>query len=334
MMLKRMISAASFAALLFMPGAAAALNPFHGKAWPKTDFSAFLVDPGEFIPGGPDKDGIPAIDAPTMMSASAVGELDFREPVVTIELPGETARAYPLRYLLWHEVVNDTIGATPVAVTYSALQDSVVVYDRSRADGPAFHFGVSGILRHADTVLFDRATESWWQQATGRAIVGTHAGEVLPTLPTRVESWIVFRLQHPEGLVMTRPHWDRDYGTSPFPGYDTARKPKLYAGQMPPEGIAPLDRVVRVGTRAWPLTRLIGEGRISEAGYMLSWSPGMASTLDTPRLKDARDIGMVRVRDRDGADLPYDVMFAFGFQAFWPDGTWMLGGCAGPGRPC
>ena len=89
--------------------------------------------------------------------------------------------------------------------------------------------------------------------------------------------------------------------------------------------IPPLVRVVRVGERAWPLTRVREEGGIAEAGIAIAWEAGQASALDTAAIGAGREVGTVRVRDASGADLPHDVMFAFAFHAFWPEGEWMLG---------
>lgn len=320
------------------PRPGAAQNPFHASSWPKTDFSAVMIDPGMLYTGGPGKDGIPAINTPRMVPAAAETRLLPREPVVTVALRGEKARAYPLRYLLWHEVVNDRIGATPIAVTYGTLHDSAVVYHRRLAERAPPDFGVSGLLRHSGTLLFDRETESWWQQANGRALVGAHAGEILRPLPSWVESWDAFRTAHPDGLVLSQPvEWPRAYGTTPLPGYDSAGTPPLYVGPEPPQGIPPLSRVVRVGNRAWPLRRLMAEGRVAEAGVHLTWRPGMLSVHDNADIAQARDIGMVRAYGRDGDPVVHDVMFAFAFHALWPEGRWMTGsGCAdhAPGDPC
>ncbi|WP_150120682.1 DUF3179 domain-containing (seleno)protein, partial [Sulfitobacter sp. HI0040] len=93
----------------------------------------------------------------------------------------------------------------------------------------------------------------------------------------------------------------------------------------PPHGIEPLSRVVRVGDRAWPLDRLSKEQQISEAGVQISWQAGQASALDSAEIDKGKDVGSIRVRDAQGRDLPHDVMFAFAFDAFWPEGEWMLG---------
>jgi hypothetical protein len=94
---------------------------------------------------------------------------------------------------------------------------------------------------------------------------------------------------------------------------------------MPPHGIPPLARVVRVGDRAWPLTRLAEEGAVTEAGLTITGRPARPPPSTRPRIAEGRDVGQIRVRDADGADVVHDVMFAFAFHAFWPEGEWMLG---------
>ena len=124
---------------------------------------------------------------------------------------------------------------------------------------------------------------------------------------------------------MDEPKHSRSYGRNPYAGYDSLKRPFLYSGETPPHGIEPLARVVRVGARAWPMERLRKMGEINEAGVVISWAGGQASALDTAQIGQGRDVGSIRVRDGAGRDLAHDVMFAFAFHAFWPDGTWMLG---------
>lgn len=298
------------------------INPF-AAAWPDTDFTHMQVDLTEVIPGGPPKDGIPALSAPGFIAAGRETRLADREPVMTVTLPDQTARAYPIRYLMWHEIVNDSIGGVPVLVTFCPLCNTGMVFD-PRLDGRTLTFGVSGLLRHSDMIMYDRQTESWWQQALGQGIVGTHAGRQLTQLPAVMESWSAFVLSHPDGLVMDKPDWPRDYGTNPYTGYDNSR-PFLYDGENPPHGIDPLERVVRVGNRAWPLTRLSQLGEIREAGVILSWSEGQASALDSQTIGRGREVGNIRVTDATGRDVVHDIPFAFVFHAFHRDGIWMLG---------
>ena len=294
--------------------------------WPNTDFTrSTLENWDEVLSGGPPRDGIPAIDTPVFHRARGVS-LPNREPVITVDIAGD-ARAYPIRYLMWHEIVNDTVGGTPVAVTFCPLCNSGITFER-RVKGQILSFGVSGKLRRSDMVMYDRETESWWQQAIGTAIVGELTGTNLTQVPSWMESWAEFKTRHPDGLVMAEPDLRRDYGRNPYENYDSAARPFLYDGDAPPHGIPPLARVVRVGDRAWPLARLAETRGLTEGGIQILWAPGQASALDTARISKGRDVGTIRVRDADGQDLPHDVMFAFAFHAFWPDGHWMIGEAA------
>ena len=294
------------------------------REWPKTDFSRSQVpDWKQIRSGGVSKDGIPALDAPQFVQADKERRLKPREPVITLEIEGAAPRAYPLRYLTWHEIVNDVVGGVPVAVTYCPLCNLAVTFDR-RTQAGVLSFGVSGKLRYSDMVMYDRETQSWWQQAIGTGIVGEMSGQRLASLPSWVESWEEFTVRNPDGLVMAQPAYNRRYGQNPYVNYDSSEWPFLYDGAAPPHGLAPLSRVVRVGSRAWPLERLAREGEIKEGGVVLSWRAGQASALDARTVARGRDIGSVRVRDTAGLDVPHDVMFAFAFHAFWPDGQWML----------
>ena len=316
----------AFAAALALSGGAAQADPdFWQYEWPETDFENTSVGNWvEIMSGGPPKDGIPALDDPNFIAVSAETRIDGREPVITVELDGHTPRAYPIRYLTWHEIVNDVIGDTPVAVTFCPLCNSGLVFDR-RVNGDLRTFGVSGKLRNSDMVMFDRETESWWQQALGEGIVGQHNGDKLIQIPAWMESWAEYSARNPDGAVMDEPGWPRQYGANPYAKYDSSRRPFLYNGEQPPHDIQPLARVVRVGDAAWPVERLRTENEVTENGVTISWASGQASALDTRRISDGRDVGTIRVRDAGGNDVPHDVMFAFAFHAFWPDGTWKLG---------
>lgn len=310
---------------LSLPGTALADPSFWQHEWPNTDFTTTSVDSWvEILSGGPPKDGIPSIQDPEMVPAASETRIGAREPVITLELPGEVPRAYPIRYLTWHEIVNDLVGGVPVAVTFCPLCNSGLVFDR-RVAGQVLSFGVSGKLRNSDMVMYDRETESWWQQAIGTGIVGYFTGRELTQLPSWMESWAEFIARNPDGLVMEQPTWPRSYGRNPYVSYDSSHRPFLYNGDMPPHDIPPLERVLRIGDKAWPLTRLAEVGELREAGVVIRWTAGQASALDSAWIGNGRDVGTIRVRDEAGRDVPHDVMFAFAFQAFFPEGTWMLG---------
>ena len=134
---------------------------------------------------------------------------------------------------------------------------------------------------------------------------------------------MTFQTRNPDGLVMDKPAFNRNYGANPYVQYDSLHRPFLYSGELPPHDIPALARVVRVGDRAWPLTRLAEEGTVTEEGVTLTWAAGQASALDTDRIGTGKDVGNVRVRDAAGNDIAHDVMFAFAFHAFWPKGQWM-----------
>lgn len=311
-------------AALFLTASTALASPdFWRHEWPNTDFSNTSVDNWvEILSGGPPKDGIPALSDPTFIAAGDETRLDGREPVITLELGG-APRAYPIRYLTWHEIVNDVVDDVPVAVTFCPLCNSGMVFDR-RVDEGTLEFGVSGKLRNSDMVMYDRQTDSWWQQAIGTGIVGHFNGRELVQLASWMESWEAYRTRNPDGLVMDEPAWRRDYGRNPYVGYDGSHRPFLFSGDLPPHDVPALMRVVRVGNKAWTLKRLRTEGAVHEAGLVIRWEAGQASALDTARIAKGKDVGTVRVRDATGVDVPHDVMFAFAFHAFWPDGQWML----------
>jgi len=316
-----------YAAVLAASSLAAQADPSFWKfEWPDTDFEKTTIENWvEIMSGGPPKDGIPALDEVSWIAVADETRIAPAEAVITLEVDGEQPRAYPIRYLMWHEIVNDEVGGVPVAVTYCPLCNSGLTFDR-RVDGKVLSFGVSGKLRNSDMVMYDRETESWWQQAIGTGIVGELTGVELTQLPTWMESWEEFSTRNPDGIVMNQPPWPRRYGQNPYVNYDSSTKPFLYNGEMPPHDIPALMRVVRVGDVAWTFERLREEGTISEEGVVLSWASGQASALDNFRVSDGKDVGTVRVRDEAGNDLPHDVMFAFAFHAFFPDGTWKVGG--------
>jgi hypothetical protein len=293
------------------------------EEWPRTDFTRHSVDLTGILSGGPPRDGIPALDAPAFVPVAQKTGLPDREPVLTLEL-GREVRVYPIRYLMWHEIANDMVAGVPVAVTFCPLCNTAMVFDR-RVGGRTLSFGVTGKLRASDMVMYDRESESWWQQALGEGIVGEMAGVRLTQLPAVMESWGQLRARHPGAQVMATPAWPRSYGANPYAGYDSLDQPFLYTGEPPPHGIAPLARVVRVGARAWPLERLRAAGRLAEAGVVLTWEEGQASALDTGILARGQEVGTVRVTDAAGRPVVHDMPFAFAFHAFHPQGTWMLG---------
>lgn len=292
------------------------------NGWDKTDFSRSIVPWSEIQSGGPPKDGIPSIDKPQFVPVGAAAGLADTEPVIGLEIAGD-ARAYPLRILTWHEIVNDVVGGTPVAVTYCPLCNSSVVFERT-IDGRTLDFGTTGKLRNSDLVMYDRQSESWWQQFTGEAIVGVMLGKELKRVPSRLESWANFRERHPRGKVLVpNDPSARRYGNNPYFEYDTQAGPFLYRGDLP-DYIPAMARVVVVRGPAAPvavaLDLLAKRTPLRIGDLEFAWSKGQASALDAITIADGRDVGNVTVAsiDPDGrrADVPYDVTFAFVVHAF------------------
>jgi hypothetical protein len=309
-------------ALLLSSAAVAAPEEWR-RAWPSTDFSRHSVPFDEIISGGVARDQIPPIDEPRFRELREVTtHFAPNEPVIALQVDGDL-RAYPLSILLWHEIVNDEVGGVPLAITYCPLCDAAVVFDR-RVDGRVLDFGVSGMLRHSDLIMWDRQTESWWQQFLGEAVVGEMTGALLDMVPSRVESFARFkeRAAGTDKVLVPSDTAMRPYGQNPYAGYDGARWPFLYRGNSP-EGIAPLARVIAVEDRAWSLDLLRERGRIEHGDLVVTWEPGQHSVLDSPLISQGRDVGnaLVQRRGDDGSltDAVHDVTFAFAFHAFRPD---------------
>jgi hypothetical protein len=306
------------------PGALADPGMWQREGWRKTDFSRRSVEWHEILSGGPPKDGIPSIDRPKFVPARDDKQLSDTEPVIGLEVNGD-ARAYPLRVLTWHEIANDVVGGVPVAVTYCPLCNAAIVFERRLGD-LTLDFGTTGKLRNSDLVMYDRQTESWWQQFSGEAIVGQMTGQSLKLVPARLESFALFRERHPQGqvLIPENPSF-RDYGRNPYAGYDTSARPFLYSGDLP-KGINPMARVVVIRSSGDPvavtLELLRAQRRLTLGDVMLTWREGQNSALDTRDIQSGRDVGNVVAQRGQlsgrAEDVPYDVTFAFVFHAFHP----------------
>jgi hypothetical protein len=294
---------------------------WQSEGW-QTNFSKLEIDPASVLSGGPPRDGIPSIDDPQFIPVADEGEIPDREPVVSVVVNGD-ARAYPLRIMMWHEIVNDEVGGVPLAVTYCPLCNASIVFEAT-LDGTPLEFGTTGKLRNSDLIMYDRRTQSWWQQFSGEAIAGEYAGRSLKMLPSRLDSWARFKQEHPDGkvLIPSNPEM-RAYWRNPYANYDSAAAPFLFKGTLP-VGIHAMERVVLVrgdDPFAIALPLLEKEGEIREGDKVLRWEAGQASALDTASIAEGRDVGNVTVeRMVDGNPVPvvHDVTFAFVVNAFEP----------------
>ena len=212
--------------------------------WPVTDFTNASIEFSEIMSGGPPKDGIPSIDDPKFINNAEAAEwLGENEPVIALAI-GDSARAYPLQILTWHEIVNDTVGGMPVSVTFCPLCNASIVFNRT-IDGTVYDFGTTGRLRRSDMVMYDRQTESWWQQFTGEGIVGEMNGVFMEQVPSHIVSFDSFKRTYPDGEVLSRETGtSRSYGRNPYEGYDDINSsPFLFRGKTD-DRLPPMERVL------------------------------------------------------------------------------------------
>lgn len=266
----------------------------------KTDFSKHSVPYAEILSGGPPKDGIPAIDNPRFISVAEADEwLEDIEPVILLQ-NGDDRRAYPLQIMTWHEIVNDTLGETPIVVTFCPLCNTAIAFERTIA-GRVLDFGTTGRLRYSNLIMYDRQTESWWQQASGEAIAGEFTGTQLVFHPAAIIGWGEFKANFPSGSVLSRETgFSRPYGTNPYSGYDNINSlPFLYRGPRSPEILPPMARVLTVDRGgeavAYPYDVLQSVGVINDVvdgeAIVVFWQPGAASAVDAVRIAEGRDVG-------------------------------------------
>jgi hypothetical protein len=315
---------------------------FNTSYWPKTNFCLHSIDYDDILSGGPPPDGIPAIDAPNFESVSEADTwIGDDWPVMFFQHEGD-ARAYPLAILMWHEIVNDEVGGLPVALTFCPLCNATIAFSRILPDGTVVDFGTSGNLRNSDLVMYDRQSQSWWQQFTGQAIVGDQTGTVLEFLPSQIIAWESFRENFPDGQVLSRnTGFVRNYGANPYVGYDTIEStPFLFTGVV--DGRLPaVERVVAVHVSgedvAYPFSELSTAGLANDTvggeAVVVFWEAGTVSALDAASFDNSRDIGSTAVffREVDGQLLTFEAV-EDGFQDLETGSTWNLFGeaVAGP----
>ena len=257
---------------------------------------------GEIISGGVGRDGIPPIDNPSFDDlAMADTWLQAASPVIALEIDG-IARAYPLAILTRHEIANDSIGESPIAVTFCPLCNSAIVFDR-RVEGETLRFGVSGLLRNSDLIMWDDRTQSLWQQLTGEGIVGAHTGALLDIVPSQLVGYGAFKEQYPHGEVLSTN--GRFYGNNPYVNYDSSERPFLFSGE-PDNRLFATERVLGVARdgiqKAYPFAALsaarVINDSLGDVDVVALWQPGAFSALDAASIDLSRDVGMAGLFER------------------------------------
>lgn len=299
--------------------------PQVNEKW-STDFTKRNIPFGDVLSGGPPKDGIPSIDEPKFINITEATHLQDVEPVIGFEHNGE-AKAYPLQVMTWHEIVNDKVGGHAFAVTYCPLCNAAIVFD-AVLDGKVHDFGTTGRLRKSDLLMYDRQTESWWQQFSGESVIGEYTGKKLKISPSRLESWASFKKRFPNGkvLVPNNPNM-RSYGDNPYANYDERNAPyPLYKGTLP-TNINPMARVIVLRRDGAPVSILTLDRvrmleTVEQDGFALSWKAGQASALNNRKIAKGKDVGNLIVTEMENGirkDAAHDITFAFVAHAFHPE---------------
>lgn len=309
----------------------------------ETDFTTSSIDLEELQVGirtlDP-RDAIPPIDDPAFESAEDADEwLEDDEPGLLVEVE-EITRFYPIRILHRHEIVNDTFGATPVAVTYCPLCNTGIAFDR-RVDGRELRMGVSGLLRNSDLVMWDDATQSLWQQITGEAIVGELTGTRLEPLSSAIVRWADFRDNNPGSEVLSRDQgFGIAYGQNPYVGYSSRTSPigGFFTAELD-ERFPALERVVAVtiddDTTGYPFSEIsqsrVVNDEVGETPVVIFWgAPSTTDALDSFQVADGQAIGTGVAFDPlvDGRRLTFESPETDVFVDAETESTWTLQGVA------
>ena len=272
-----------------------------------TDLSSSIIPLNELMALLP-RDRIKPIDDPEFYNVE-VGATFFseKEPVIAVEYKG-MAKAYPLSILLAHEIVNDEISGLKIAATFCPLCYSALVFNRTftyKGETRELTFGTSGMLRNSDLVMWDRQTESWWQQFTGQGLVGFYSDALLEIVNSELIPYGKFRELYPEGQVLAPPKdYTYEYGTNPYVDYDENQEEQPFLFKNTPDSRLPAtERVVGIygdnGVKAYPWTSIQKEKVINDVfeneNVVLFYSEGMVSVVDEAVISESRDIGSVSV---------------------------------------
>ena len=187
------------------------------------DLGNSLVPADKILTAGPGRNGIPAINRPHFINSKNAVSMQNSDRVLGISYQG-IVKAYPVRILNWHEIVNDSFNGRPVTVTFCPLCNSGIAYSALIKD-KEYHFGVSGLLYNSDVLLYDIETESLWSQLMNQAIAGPLRGTKLKTIPLTHTSWEDWQERHPDTLVLTeQTGFKRDYSLNPYKNYRLDRE--------------------------------------------------------------------------------------------------------------
>lgn len=292
---------------------AARADPAEARKKNGFDLSNASVPVNEILAGGPPRDGIPSIDRPAFVPATKASFLADDDRIIGLKING-TVRAYPIKILNWHEIVNDRVGSQHFVVTYCPLCGSGMVFASNAGNG-ALVFGVSGLLYNSDMLLYDRNTESLWSQIRSQAISGRLQGTELPQLPAQHTTWGDWRADHPDSEVLSdNTGFGRDYDKSPYAGYERSRDLYFRVANRAPKAYHPKALVLGLEVdgvyKAYPFKELTDLKQ-----------PRIVDTLDgkTLTIHWNEAANSAHATDAEGNAYPGLTAYWFAWYAFHPD---------------
>lgn len=269
-----------------------------------------LIPEEEILSGGPTKDGIPSLDYPKFVKAAQAHFLRDEDQVLALKR-NSIAKAYPLRILNWHEIVNDRFGDEGVIITYCPLCGSGTASE-AKVAGESLQFGVSGLLYNSDVLMYDRQTQSLWSQILSQAVTGPMKGTLLPAVAVTHTTWVDWRNRHPDTLVLdANTGFNRNYQANPYGGYEKDSN-IMFPLRFRSEGYHPKEQVLGLvldgKAKAYPFVELAkGSGEVEDmlGNYRIL-------------IRYNHTHQSAEVFDTDGKPLPGVVLFWFAWYAFHP----------------
>jgi len=270
-----------------------------------------LIPVNDIRKGGPPRDGIPSLDDPVFVSAEDATYLSGRDRVLGISING-FAHAYPIRILNYHEIVNDNVGGTAVAITYCPLCGSGTAFEAT-INGRSYEFGVSGLLYNSDVLMYDRNTGSLWSQLMVQAVTGPMKGTRLQQLPLSHTSWQEWTERYPETRVLSnKTGYSRNYKVDPYPNYGRDGKlyfPVTHSSKKYRRKEIVMGLEIDGQFKAYPFKELKkGESRFDDEFAGAKFSVEFDAKHRTARVVKA-----------DGSEIPTITAFWFAWYAFHPE---------------
>lgn len=286
-------------------------SPAVGQSLNGFDLANGSIPADEIFGGGPPRDGIPALTDPRFTSVDETGWLNDGDRLIAVEIDGQ-AKAYPLRIMNWHEIVNDHVRGVPIVVTYCPLCGTGMVFD-PRVDGRQLEFGVSGLLYNSDVLMYDRETESLWSQIEREAVTGEMLGARLSLLPALHSTWGHWAAQNPQGLVLSlETGHARDYHRDPYLLYASSPR-TMFPVNHRDDRLAAKEMVLGIeldgASVAFPLERLANRPKpiratVGERDLLVYYFPATETAFATTG---------------DGEMVPATLAFWFAWSAFHPE---------------